>query len=87
MASDRDFYVLRQFSQASVRVALYLQDRIAKLEQDLHEEDELCRRDDFDNGTLRFDPRPKRQQILYYLAENLRQYRRSAQTLEFDPPP
>lgn len=76
MSTDRDFYVLRQFSETSVRVALYMQDEIADLEEQLRNVDVKCMRENMDNGTMRFDPVPERRWILAKLAKCIRNYRK-----------
>lgn len=78
-SSDPDFFLLRRFSATSARIALYLQDRISFLEEQLKNEDECCREAPFHeahNGTFRHDPRPRRVQILEELSWALERYRK-----------
>ena len=79
MASGDDFFVLRRFGSVSARVALYLQDQIALLEEQLHVEDENCRQapklEERDCGTFRFDF-SRRGEILEALATCLERYRK-----------
>lgn len=78
MASDDDFFVLRRFGKLGARVALYMQDQISALEEDLQIEDNLCRtavKEESDSGTFRKDPRQLRQQIMNQLCIKLEQYR------------
>lgn len=78
MASDDDFFVLRRFGKLGARVALYMQDQISALEEDLQIEDDLCRKavkEESDSGTFRKDPRQLRQQIMIQLCIKLEQYR------------
>ena len=79
-ASDADFFVLRKFGEAGARVALYLQDQVAQLEEKLEVEDECCKQDPneafADSGTFRHDRRPERQRILGELAQALERYRK-----------
>lgn len=82
MASDDDFFVLRRFDSLSTRVALYQQDQVALLEQELGIQDRRCRealgdarnRVD-DGGTFRSDLWKRRGQILEDLAGVLSRYR------------
>ena len=74
MASDDDFFVVRKFGTVCARVILMLQDRIVILTEELEKEDNECRQLGLDNGTLRHDPRPRRQQILEELAWRLEHY-------------
>lgn len=77
-ASDDDFFVLRRFGSTSARVALYLQDQIAQLEEELQYQDRLCKQapeDHADSGTFRFDHWPRRGQILTELSSRLEHYR------------
>ena len=74
MASDDDFFVLRKFGTLSARVALMMQDRIVHLAEELDKEDRECRQIGANNGTLRYDPRPRRQEILEELAWRLERY-------------
>ncbi|MCJ1483705.1 hypothetical protein MMC06_003873 [Schaereria dolodes] len=76
MASDDDFFVVRKFGTVCARVILMLQDRIVILTEELEKEDNECRQLGLDNGTLRHDPRPRRQQILEELAWRLEHYNR-----------
>ena len=77
MSTDQDFYVLRQFSESSIRVALYMQYQIATLEDELRKEDELCMAQRMDNGSLHFDQSIRRIELLPQLTECIRNYRKS----------
>lgn len=76
-ASDDDFFLLRRFGELSARVLLRLQDRIVKLEDDLHRMDQMCVENGSNNGTFRYDPMEERQWLLDELTSRLGQYRRS----------
>ena len=75
VASDDDLFVLRRFEKSGARVALMMQDRIARLEEDLAIEDMEGRYESSDCGTFRWEPRPRRQQILDEMTWRLAEYR------------
>ena len=75
MASDNDFFVLRRFGQIAARVLLRMQDRIAKLEEDLRCLDQVCMEAGLNNGTFRYEPKLERNGILDELSWRLEQYR------------
>lgn len=75
MASDNDFFVLRRFGQVAARVLLRMQDRIAKLEEDLRCLDQVCMKAGLNNGTFRYEPKLEREGILDELGWRLEQYR------------
>ena len=75
MASDDDFFVLRRFGALSARVALMLQDQLTRLEEELGKEDIVCRQmPKGDSGTLRYDVRSRRQEILGLALWTLEKY-------------
>ena len=80
MGSSSDIFVLRRFDELHARVQLYSQDQIVRLEQELFQLDELCRRapeDKFSfNNSIRpgMDPQPRRLEILAQLQFMLREY-------------
>ncbi len=76
-ASDDDFFVLRRFGELSARVLLRLQDRIVQIEEDLQVMDEMCRTNNYNNGTFRDDPIGRRLWLLDEATSRLEQYRRS----------
>ncbi|KAL2040567.1 hypothetical protein N7G274_006546 [Stereocaulon virgatum] len=76
MASDNDFFVLRRFGQVAARVLLRMQDRIAKLEEDLRCLDQVCMKAGLNNGTFRYEPKLEREDILDELCWRLEQYQR-----------
>ena len=75
VASDDDLFVLRRFEKSGARVAMMMQDRIAKLEEDLAIEDEQGRDESSHCGTFRWEPRPERQHILDEMTWRLERYR------------
>ena len=75
MASDDDFFVLRRFGELSARILLRLQDRIVKLEEDLHRIDNMCMENGSNNGTFRYDTCSERQRLLDELTSRLEHYR------------
>ena len=78
-ASDDDFFVLRRFGKSSARVALYLQDQVAHLEEELEKVDLLCSqapKEFADGGTFRHDRWPRRRAILDELTVSLERYRK-----------
>lgn len=77
MASDDDFFVLRRFGKLGARTALYLQDQVVYLEEQLNNLDRICEdrsQPDQDNGTFRQD-RQDRKQIMEILVSKLERYR------------
>lgn len=78
MASDDDFFVVRRFSTASARTALYLQDRVAELEEELEKLDQACRegpKEHANCGSFRNDHWLQRKKVMGDLASSLDQYR------------
>lgn len=83
MASDEELFIVRRFGNLAARVALFMQDHIVELEENLQKEDQLCREaeDQFaDSGTFRQDPRLQRQKIMIELTHELARYRRIFQS-------
>ncbi|KAI0097825.1 hypothetical protein GGR51DRAFT_552845 [Nemania sp. FL0031] len=89
VASEDDFFILRRFGSLSVRIALFLQDEIAVLENELDEIDKMnSRKDSADvhNGSFRQDNQIQhdritilhkiRQRILKYKMKKLQTPRR-----------
>ncbi|KAI9822405.1 MAG: hypothetical protein M1827_000124 [Pycnora praestabilis] len=75
VASDNDFFVLRQFGTLNARIILMKQDRIAELEQRLEMEDRASLLDpQADNGSFRNESRPERWRILQDLEKQLKDY-------------
>ena len=74
MASSDDFFVLRKFGVLNARVALMMQDRIVQMSEELDREDRECIQMGENNGTMRKDPKPRRQEILEQLAWRLERY-------------
>ena len=75
VASDDDLFVLRRFQRLGARVALMMQDRIAKLEEDLFQEDNLGRIEKSHNGTFRHEQRQRRQELMDEIEWRLSRYR------------
>ena len=76
MSTDQDFYVVRHFSESSIRVALFMQYEITCLEEQLRYEDEESMRNPMDNSTFHFDQNSRRRwEILPRLAQCIREYR------------
>ena len=75
VASDDDLFVLRRFGRLGARVALMMQDRIAKLEEDLLKEDKLGIKEKSHCGTFRHEPRKKRAEIMDEIKWRLTEYR------------
>lgn len=75
VASDDDLFVLRRFEKLGARVALMMQAHIAKLEEDLMEEDNLGRDEKQHCGTFLHDPRAKRRDIMEQIRLRLTEYR------------
>lgn len=81
MSSDDDFFVLRRFGEVGARVLLLMQDQIAKLEEELQQEDDICKKapkEWADNGTFRGDPNPRRVEIMHHLSNMLERYRKNS---------
>lgn len=75
VASDNDLFVLRRFERLGARVALRMQDRIAKLEEDLSKEDQLGMDEKSHCGTFRNDQRERRLQLMDEVESRLANYR------------
>ena len=78
-ASDQDFFVIRRFETASVRVALALQDRITILEEQLNKLDDYTSSPEthpgIDNGSYRKEKLERRKEIIQNdLPVKLREY-------------
>ena len=77
MASSEDFLILRRFGQLNVRALLLMQDRIVRKEESLLEIDDDARHgsDELgDSSSLRYEPRPEREELMDELIPMLRQY-------------
>jgi hypothetical protein len=77
IASESDFFILRRFTAASIRVALYLQDQVATLVKDLEEIDRRSSQKsapDYHNGSFRYDENEERQDILVRLHTKMTEY-------------
>lgn len=91
MASDDDYFVVRIFGKLGAWTALYLQDQVVELEEQLMIQDQICEdpsRPDCHNGTFRRDPNIDRQHIMSNLALRLGDYRmdhNSIQTMSHRP--
>ena len=75
VASDDDLFVLRRFEKLGARVALMMQARIARLEEELMEEDNLAIDEKQHCGTFLHDPRAKRREIMEQIRLGLTEYR------------
>lgn len=85
MASDDDFFVVRRYGKLGARIALYLQDQVAELEEQLNQQDRYCEdpaQGDWDNGTFRKDDNAKRKQIMEALSIRLERYRMDYKCLQ-----
>lgn len=87
MVSSEDFLVLRRFDQVNTRILLLMQDRIARLEDDLLKIDATARQspDELaDSSSLRDDPQTERLIVLERLTSEVKAY--SMFLLTFIPP-
>ncbi|KAF4628645.1 hypothetical protein G7Y89_g9509 [Cudoniella acicularis] len=76
IASDNDFYIVRNFASLNTRITLALQDQISVLEADLEELDaQYSRRDaeDLHNGSFR-DDREDRTELIEKITTKLAKY-------------
>lgn len=81
MSSDDDFFVLRRFGEVGARVLLSMQDQIAKLEEELQQQDNFCKsasKELADNGTFRNDRNLRRIEIINHLSYMLERYRKNS---------
>lgn len=81
IASDNDFYIVRQFASLNARVVLALQDQIAVLETNLDELDaQYSKRDaeDLHNGSFR-DDRDDRTELIEKITTKLAKYSKLTQ--------
>ncbi|KAF5026803.1 hypothetical protein F66182_1087 [Fusarium sp. NRRL 66182] len=77
IASDHDFRIFRRFDVLNARIALFLQDEISALEEDLAELDRACSRvgaPDVNNGTFRDDQVENRISLLETISDKLYHY-------------
>ncbi|KAK0644301.1 hypothetical protein B0T16DRAFT_460373 [Cercophora newfieldiana] len=77
MASSEDFLILRRFRKVNTRALLYLQNKVARLEEDLDNIDASARQmpDEFaDSGTFRGDPLAARTATMERAIPLLQQY-------------
>jgi len=77
IASDGDFLVVRRFGHLHARLLLWLQDSVSQLEEELDSIDAAARKvggQDFNNGSFREEPIPRRTEILKELKVALDDY-------------
>jgi hypothetical protein len=75
MSLDRDFFVLRRFSELNARLILSREVRIAELERQLEEVDDPEKQPiDIHNGTILRDPNMRRVEILETLWPMMKDY-------------
>lgn len=78
MSSSEDFFVLKRFERESTRVALWMQDRIAQLSEELDRVDKYYEENGDHCGRFRV-PYPEgdaRLQILAKMQPQLKEYRK-----------
>ncbi|KAL2040569.1 hypothetical protein N7G274_006548 [Stereocaulon virgatum] len=76
LASDDDFFLLRRFGCSSARVALFLQDQVARCEIALKAHDIQAMQASLDSGTFRNDQQEHRPQAMEDLATVLERYQK-----------
>jgi hypothetical protein len=79
MASSDDFFVIRRFQSLNAHVILYMQDRIAQIEerlQEIHEEYKQGHPSEVNNGSFRWDliHEPERDSLMCELTSLLHHY-------------
>ncbi|KAF1969059.1 hypothetical protein BU23DRAFT_591869 [Bimuria novae-zelandiae CBS 107.79] len=86
MASEDDFFIIRRFQDLNARTILWMQDRIARLEQDLKGMDDYIEKSDpsakLRNSSLRWDEKymEPRHRLMRELSTQLHQYNQYVET-------
>ncbi len=76
VASDNDFFIFRRFTSLNSRVALFLQDQLSLLEEQLEELDQMYSKKeagDINNGSFRID-NEDRLKVIEKIYERLEKY-------------
>lgn len=84
MASADDFMVLRRFSKLNARVLLMMQDEIVQKEEELDQLDAETRKRcgmEGNSSTLRFEPCPRRRELVEEAKTLLKEYSESTKFL------
>ena len=76
MASDNDFFILRKFAPESARVALWMQDKVSLLSEQLSEADKRYQEYGAHSGRFRTKELDQRSVLLTELANELDRYRK-----------
>lgn len=89
LASEKTFFIVRQFGALNTRIILALQDEIVQLEQRLNRIDEEVSRKDLpdstNNGSFRYDRSDERRYLVEtILPEKLAKYSKSCQIVEVE---